>query len=73
MNPDKPALKAQITNDVLHISGLTPNQPFAIYNIAGTVVYCDIATRANVELRNGASLPHTYTIHQFPRSFKITK
>ncbi len=74
MESGETTLKAWIANDVLHISGLTPNQPFVIYNVMGVAMYRGTAASSDITVNSMASLPHgTYIIQQYPKSFKIIK
>jgi hypothetical protein len=73
LNEQTNPLQAWITNDVLHIGGLTIGKPYRIYNLLGLVVYNGIAT-ADVETRFIASLQNgIYIIHSENQSLKIIK
>ncbi len=66
------ALTAWVFNGVVHISGLTPKQPFTIYNVAGIAVYRNTAAASEETVNVPGSLPSgTYIIHQSNRSYKI--
>jgi hypothetical protein len=43
-------LRAWTNNGTLHVSGLTPGQPWSVYSISGTLVYRNIAVDANVNI-----------------------
>jgi hypothetical protein len=44
------SLRAWISNDILHIDGLTIGQIYRIYNIAGTLVHQGLATDTSTSL-----------------------
>jgi hypothetical protein len=63
------ALRAWMSNDILHIEGLTIGQIYRIYNIAGTLVYQGIATKNPMQIQ----LPNrgAYIIQSENKSVKI--
>ncbi len=67
------SLKAWQQNDVLHISGLTPNQAFVIYNVMGIPVHRGVATD-DITTIGLDVLPHgTYIIYQNQKTLKIVR
>jgi len=67
-------LQAWITNDILHIKGMTIGQTYRIFTVSGTLVCQDIATTDTVETRCIAPLPFgTYIIQSENKSVKFVK
>jgi hypothetical protein len=54
-------IQAWISNDILHIKGLTIGEPYQIYNVSGTLVYQSVA-KTDVETFNLSALPRSVYI-----------
>ena len=66
------SLYAWIEKGILYVNGLTIGKPWSVYNLAGMLIYRDIA-KSNVETRYAASLQNhgVYIIQSDGRTVKI--
>ena len=49
-NIETSALKAWTQNGILYINGLTPGEPWSVYNLTGSLIYTGIATDSETTL-----------------------
>ena len=66
-------LYAWVENGTLHVSGLTVGKPWSVYNIAGMLIYRDIA-KSDVEMGHAPSLQQNsgiYIIQSDGRTVKV--